>query len=379
MDFTPTEAQRDLAELTRRIAADHPPAEPVGSGGFDRNLWTALGGAGVLDAALPAHVGGGGFGVAEQCSVLAELGRAVAAVPYLPTITMAATTLAEHADGETLERWLVPIVRGARIVAPALPETGAPVSFTLTENGHGFATVSGQATAVEAGAFADGFLLQASSADGDVLALVAADAPGLRVERQQLVDHADAALVHATDVRPDAVLPPASVPWLRRRGVLGACARQLGVLERALELTAAYAAERTQFGKPIGGFQAVRHRLADAYLDVDAVRLTLWQAAWLLAEHATTEPAHGTDTSETVGTELDAAIATAKYWAAEAGHRVAHTAVHVHGGVGIDVEHEVHRYFVVAKRGEFAFGGASAHLHRLGDLLALPAPAGRHP
>lgn len=368
MDFTPTEAQRDLAELTRRIAVDHPPQDAVGSGGFDRALWASLTSAGVLDAALPAHVGGGGFGVLEQCSVLAELGRAVAAVPYLPTITMAATTLAEHADGETLERWLVPIVRGARIVAAALPDTGAPVSFTLDASGR----LSGQATAVEAGAFADGFLVAASSAEGDVLALVPADAPGVAVSAQEMVDHADGALVEVSGARPDTVLPPASVPWLRRRGLLGACARQLGVLERALELTAAYAAERTQFGRPIGGFQAVRHRLADAYLDVDAVRLTLWQAAWLLAEHtgsaSTSDPSAPAEAE--LEAELEAAIATAKYWAAEAGHRVAHTAVHLHGGVGIDVEHEVHRYFVAAKRGEFAFGGATAHLNRLGDVLA---------
>src|SRR5690606_3914638 len=125
----------------------------------------------------------------------------------------------------------------------------------------------------------------------------------------------------------------------RRRGLLGACARQLGVLERALELTAAYAAERTQFGRPIGGFQAVRHRLADGYLDVDAVRLTLWQAAWLLTEH--TGSASTSDPSAPAEAELEAAIATAKYWAAEAGQRVSHTAVHLPGGVGNNAQHDV--------------------------------------
>ena len=127
--------------------------------------------------------------------------------------------------------------------------------------------------------------------------------------------------------------------------------------ERALELTAGYAREREQFGRAIGSFQAVAQRLADAFVDVEAIRLTLWQAAWRAVE----------------GLPCAEEVATAKFWAAEGGHRVAHTAVHVHGGVGIDMDHPVHRYFVAAKRNEFSLGGASAQLGRLGALLAGPA------
>lgn len=362
MDFTLTEAQRDLAGLTRRIAGDHleqhPPA-PAGTAGVDRSLWTRLATAGILDAALPSSVGGGGFGLLEQCSVLIELGRTAAPVPYLPTITMAASTLAEFGTGELLEGWLVPIVRGRRIVAVALADTGSPTGFTAERDGAGW-RLSGAQPAVPFAAFdgePGGLLIEADSPEGVVLAPVDADAAGLSLSRQQLVDHADAALVEATDVRVPAVLGPTAARWLRLRGTLGVCAQQLGVLERALELTAGYARERTQFRQVIGAFQAVRHRLADAYVDVDAVRLTLWQAAWRLAEG-------GRDT------DAEDAVATAKYWAAEAGHRVAHTAVHLHGGVGIDVDHPVHRYFVAAKRHEFTLGGATAHLRRLGDVLA---------
>ena len=99
-------------------------------------------------------------------------------------------------------------------------------------------------------------------------------------------------------------------------------------------------------------------RLADAYIDVEAIRLTMWQAAWRLEHGLPAEPE----------------IATAKFWAADAGHRVAHTAVHVHGGVGIDVSHPVHRYFAAAKRTEFALGGATSQLRRLGTLLSDPHP-----
>jgi alkylation response protein AidB-like acyl-CoA dehydrogenase len=142
--------------------------------------------------------------------------------------------------------------------------------------------------------------------------------------------------------------------WLLAHATVALCARQLGVLERALEMTAEYARNRVQFGKPIGSFQAVSQRLADGYIDVEAVRLTMWQAAWQLA----------------AGRPSETAVATAKFWAADAGHRVAHTAVHVHGGVGIDLDYPLHRYFLAAKQNEFALGGATAQLRRIGAALA---------
>ena len=145
---------------------------------------------------------------------------------------------------------------------------------------------------------------------------------------------------------------------------MGLCAVQAGVVERALELTAQCAQSREQFGRPIGSFQAVAQRLADAYTDVEAVRLTMRQAAWLLT------------TRRAGNAEVSAAVATAKFWAADAGHRVAHTAVHVHGGTGIDLSYPVHRYFTAAKRAEFTLGGATAQLRRLGEIIAMTPPPG---
>ncbi len=133
-----------------------------------------------------------------------------------------------------------------------------------------------------------------------------------------------------------------------------AAAEQLGVTEGALALTASYAKAREQFGRPIGTFQAVSQRLADGFIDVLGQRLTLWQAVWRLQEGlpATTE------------------VAVAKLWAADAGHRLAHTTVHVHGGVGIDLDGDAHRYFTSAKRFEFLFGGATDQALTVGRELA---------
>ncbi len=340
MDFSLTEAQTDLSALTRRILADQVTAEslgPHGSGGFDAPLWTTLARSGVLDAALPATVGGGGFGLLEQCSVLIEIGRAVAPVPYLSSVVQAGSVLT---DPLLAERWLLPVSRGKAVLAVALGG-----SFLASDG-----RLSGTQTAVPFAAFADALLVEAN----DGVYIVEKDASGVSIEAQSTTDHADAALVTLSDT-PGVALDDVG-EQLRLRGTLGACAQQLGVLERALELTAAYTRERKQFDKVLGSFQAVRHRLADAYIDVEAVRLTLWQAAWKLSE----------------GLPAAADVATAKYWAAEAGHRVAHTAVHLHGGVGIDVEHPVHRYFAAAKRLEFTSGGATEQLLGLGELVVSP-------
>jgi acyl-CoA dehydrogenase len=142
--------------------------------------------------------------------------------------------------------------------------------------------------------------------------------------------------------------------WLTARGTVGLCALQAGVTAACLQMTAEYATSRVQFDRPIATFQAVGQRLADCYIDVEAIRLTLWQAAWRLSKNL---PAHNE-------------IATAKFWAADGGHRVAHTAVHIHGGVGIDVDYPLHRYFVASKRFEFSLGGATAQLRRIGATLA---------
>ncbi|MDQ0380039.1 acyl-CoA dehydrogenase family protein [Amycolatopsis thermophila] len=349
MDFALSEDVTELAALVRRILAEKATPSPHGEGGFDRAAWGELARAGVIDAALPSPVGGGGLGVLGRCAVLTEIGRAVAEVPYLPTV-VAATAVAGSGDGRLIEKWLVPAVRGQAVLALVLPDAGAPCGFTAEPDGSAGWRVSGAQTAVPFASFADALLVPAHTSEGT--AVFALDAERAEIESQSVIDHADAGLVELSGV--PATRVPVSDVWLREHATVGLCAQQLGVLEAALHRTAEYARQRQQFGHAIGAFQAVRHRLADAYVDVEAVRLTVWQAAWRLSAEL---PA-------------SAEVATAKYWAAEAGHRVAHSAVHLHGGVGIDTDHSLHRYFVAAKRLEFTLGGATAQLRVLGDLLA---------
>jgi 3-oxocholest-4-en-26-oyl-CoA dehydrogenase beta subunit len=369
MDFTPTAAQDELGALSRQILTDHATQErlrEVEAAGprFDPALWADLAKAGVLAAALPEPAGGAGLGLLEQCSVLIEIGRTVAPVPYLPSIVLGASALSRFGTEDQQQRWAGPAARGEVVLAAALAEEDStdprtPVTTAVASN-RGW-RLTGTKTTVLAGALANLILVPAVGPSGVAVFLVGPGDPGVTVRPQQVTGGDGAALVELADalipadrVLGDAAAGPEVTDWLVSRGTIGLCAMQLGVAERALELTAGYARTREQFGKPIGSFQAVAQRLADSYIDVEGIRLTLWQAAWRLAS----------------GMPCETELATAKFWAAEAGHRVAHTAVHVHGGVGIDMDGEVHRYFAAAKHNEFALGGATAQLRRIGAALA---------
>ncbi len=365
MDFTLTQAQDELGALARQILTDLATPDRLreieaGETRFDPALWEELAKAGILSAALPESAGGAGFGLLEQCSVLIEIGRAVAPAPYLSSIVLGAAALATFGTAEQQQRWAEPAGRGEVILAAALAEEDsddpcAPAT-TAQQTADGW-RLTGTKTAVPAGTLAELLLVPATTPSGVAVFLVRPDDPGVTVRPQQVTGGDATAEVDLAGamVAADQVLGAEDVAgWLAARATAGLCALQLGVTERALELTAAYARSREQFGKPIGSFQAVAQRLADAFIDVEGVRLTLWQAAWRLAS----------------GLPCETELATAKFWAAEGGHRVAHTAVHVHGGVGIDMDGDVHRYFAAAKYNEFALGGATAQLRRIGAALA---------
>lgn len=371
MDFSFDENFRDLADLTKTILADQVTPERLTSveatgDRFDRPLWTELAKAGVLSAALPESVGGSGLGLIEQCAVLVEFGRTVAPVPYLCSIVQAASAIAEFGTDAQRAEWATRAADGELVLTAALSEeVGDDPAQPTTTAEHASASapwrLHGTKVAVPSGPVADLFLVPAETSVGLTVFLVTPNDSGVTVRRQEIVDGDAEGVLELDDVPvgDDRVLGSpgggaAVVDWLAARGTVGLCALQAGVAEASLQMTAKYATGRVQFDRPIATFQAVGQRLADCYIDVEAIRLTLWQAAWRLSKNL---PAHNE-------------IATAKFWAADGGHRVAHTAVHVHGGMGIDVDYPLHRYFVASKRIEFSLGGATTQLRRIGVALA---------
>ncbi|AYF73286.1 acyl-CoA dehydrogenase [Nocardia yunnanensis] len=373
MDFTLTEAQQDLARLTaevtgklvtadrlreldKNVAADGAPTAR-----FDQQLWASLAETGVLAAALPEAVGGSDFGVLEQAAILREIGKSVAPVPYLWSIVLGAGALARY--GSAPQRELAAqAATGEAILTVALSEErnwelDKPVTTAIAGNGW---LLTGLKTTVPFARQAARILVSASVDGSPAAFLVDPAHPSVRVEDQIVTDRSPEAEVEFSGTPAELVgtLDQGGelLTWLLERAWLGLAATQLGVVEKGLELVADYAREREQFNRKIGSFQAVAQRLADAYIDVQGVRLAVQQAAWRLSE----------------GLPAAAEVHTAKFWAADAGHRVAHTVVHVHGGVGIDRDHIVNQYFTAAKHNEFALGGATDHLRALGALLSDP-------
>ncbi|HSV39846.1 MAG TPA: acyl-CoA dehydrogenase family protein [Nocardioidaceae bacterium] len=364
MDFNPTPEQVDVAALARQILTDRVTVErqrEVEATGVrhDAELFKALGEAGLVGIALPEAYGGAGLTLLELTSVITEAGRTVAPLPLAwhgPT----ALAIAQFGSTAQKDAWLPGAAAGTVVLTSALSEERSDLpeqpATTASYDGDSW-VLTGSKALVPAGTVAALFVVSASTDQGVKAFLVKPDDAGVTVEGQKVNDGDQTARLELEGVRLDAdrvLVGDDVVGWLSERLTTCLCALQLGITEGALELTASYAKEREQFGRPIGTFQAVSQRLADGFIDVLGLRLTTWQAAWRLTE----------------GLPSVVEVATAKLWAADTGHKLAHTTVHVHGGVGIDLDGAAHRYFTGAKRIELMLGGTTAQARAIGKVLA---------
>ena len=364
MDFTFTEEQETIAKVARqlfehRATPDHLTDLEAGEVRYDAGLWRELATADLLGIALPENAGGSGHGFLELALVLTEVGRSVAPVPVYATLLLGADTIARHGDDRQQQRHLPDVVNGTRLLTAALTEPGrsdptAPAT-TARRDGDRW-RIDGSKELVPAAQLADTMLIPAADDDGDVgLFLVDANTKGVEVRPVMTTNgepHADVLLDGASASVDDRLAGNGSemIDSLHARALVGLCATQLGVAERAIHIAAAYTTEREQFGRPIGSFQAVQQRMADAFIDVEAIRWTMWQAAWVLGQ----------------GRPAAREAAIAKFWVADAGARVAATTQQVHGGIGIDTTYPLFRYFLWAKHNELALGSATQQLARLG-------------
>ncbi len=368
MDFSYSEEQQAVRALASQIFSDHATHERLlelerSGEWFDMELWSLLADANLTSVAVPEAQGGGGLGILELCVVLEEQGRRVAPVPLFATAVLGGLPIAEFGDAEQQARWLRPVVEEGAVLSAALLELGGgdPARPRLTARREGDAwRLDGEKECVPALELARAVLVPARCADGVGVFIVDPRAQGVRVERQ-LLTHGEPEgrlLLEGARVSEEALLgDPTSgaeiVAWLLERAQLGLAALQLGVAQGALQDTAAYVATRKQFGRPIASFQGVALRAADAFIDVEAMRAVLLEAAWRLSE----------------GRPAAAEVAAAKWWASMAGHRVVHTAQHLHGGIGSDIEYPIHRYFYWSKQNGLLFGGANQQAARIGAEL----------
>jgi alkylation response protein AidB-like acyl-CoA dehydrogenase len=366
MDFALNERQNAVQDLAKKVFRGLAPAESLAkveqSGdGVHRTVWDALAKAQLLGVAFPEDVGGGGMGLVELCLLLEQAGDSACPVPLLPTVVMAGLPIARFGSPDQRARWLPRVLEGGTFLSAALVASADPVIAGREARG---CTLSGVRECVPALELAERVLVPAHHADGSVAVfLVDPRAPGASIEAQRGTNGERLGRLSLADVRvaPEDVLGDSTsgqhiLEWTLARTWLAQCALELGIARRALLLTANYARERQQFGRPIGTFQAVAQRAGDAYVDVETIRLTVFRAAWLLDQ----------------GFEAEREVAVAKAVAAEAGHRVVCAAQHIHGGIGFDRDYPLYRYFLASKQNEFSLGSASQHLSRLGKLLARP-------
>ncbi|MEE8474388.1 MAG: acyl-CoA dehydrogenase family protein [Myxococcota bacterium] len=376
MDFSLTEEQTEVQNLARKILEDlstHDRLNQIESSdeGIDRELWAELARSNLLGVCLPESFGGSNLGFFTLCVLLEEVGRVVAAIPAIPTLVLGALPVSRFGSEEQKRRLLAGVAQGETLLTGALHEAGSeePARPTTTAARDGDRwRLDGVKICVPAAHVADRILVPASSDDGGVaLFLLDPTTEGVRLTPQQTTNrerHSQLELSGASVAETDVLVGPEqgaeAVAWLTNRATVAHCALQLGVSDKALHMTADYSKTREQFDRPIGSFQAVHTRAADAFIDVEAMRLTTWLAAWRLGE-------------ELPATEE---VAVAKYWAAEGGQFVGYAAQHLHGGIGIDVDYPLHRYYLWAKQNELVFGSAAVQIARLGAQMA-EAPIGR--
>jgi alkylation response protein AidB-like acyl-CoA dehydrogenase len=386
VDFDLTDEQQATIDVAAKLLGDKatPDAiralERTDDLRFDRALWSAMADAGLLGIAVPADQGGAGLGVLELCLVLEEVGRRAAPVPALAALALGGLPVARFGSDSQKAALLPGLADGTTVLTAALVEPlGTPLRATTTAtparpagggDGDGGWVLDGTRTNVPAGLVADTLLVPAAVAGGNDgnggagVFVVPAGAPGLDRQRQDTTTGTPEALVTLDGVRvgPDALLGPVDDGTVVRAMVelatVAACAVMSGLAAEAVRITGEYTTGRQQFGRPIATFQAVGQRAADAYVDAQGIRLTMLQAAWRLA----------------AGAPADREVAVAKYWAAAGGQRVVHAAQHLHGGMGVDRDYPLHRYFLLAKQLELFLGGASRQLVDLGRILAAEGP-----
>lgn len=372
MDFNVSEEQESIRALARQILGDACSHEHLAAlekdesgDGIDHALWKSLAEAHLLGIAIEEEYGGSDLGLSSLFTLFEEAGRALAPVPLVPTLIYGALPISEFGSPEQKQKWLPGVASGDTILTAGLEEVGSneprEPRTKATANGDGW-VLDGEKACVPAAAQAARILVSAATGPETVgLFLVDPAASGVSLEsdlannyERQAHLRLSGVRVSAEDVLGDPNDGAQMLEWILNRSQVALASLQLGICEEALARTADYTRERKQFGRAIGSFQAVTMRSADAFIDLECMKSTLWQAAWRLEE----------------GLPATAQAAAAKWWACRGGSRVVDSAQHLHGGTGADIEYPIHRYFLWAQQIRVTLGGSADQLVKIGQTLA---------
>ena len=361
-----SEDQEELRRFVRQFLEEKSPESAVREvmstdEGYDEAVWrqmaTQLGLQGI---AIDERHGGGGFTFRELVLVLEEMGRALLCAPYFSSVVLAAGALYRSGDEAACEELLPAIASGDCIATLAFEEENETHGTVAIADGAGW-RLRGEKSYVLDGHVADAVLVVARSPKGLSLFRCAGDAEGLERELLPTLDltRKQARLTFAGTPAVAVGRPGDGTRVLGEMLQLAAvalAAEQVGGTQRCLDMAVGYAKERMQFGRPIGSFQAIKHRCADLLLECETARSAAYYAGWCAAA--------GDD-------DLPVAAAMAKAHCSDAYYRAAAENIQIHGGIGFTWEHPAHLYFKRAKASQLMFGDPAHHRARLADLVGL--------
>jgi acyl-CoA dehydrogenase len=370
VDFTFSETQDAVREAATGIFnglvdPDRVTAIEQTDDRIDRDLWSALAEAGLLALGLPAAVGGENLGLMEIGLLLEAQGQCVAPIPLWSTLVLGALPIAKFGTSAQHETYLRSIGEGTAFASAALADVAISStrrsSVTATPSGDGY-VLTGVATAVPNAHVASFVLVPATTADGStIVAIVDPTADGVRQERATTTNrevhphlHFSSVAVEGVQILAGEATGAAVLEAMLDAAITGLCIIATGCGEAAIAQTAAYLNTREQFGRTLSTFQGTMLRLADAAIDEEVIRVTAWNAAWLIDQ--------GADAAE--------AVRVAKWHTSDRGQRVVHATQHLHGGMGADISYPIHRYFLWNKQIELQLGSPSLQIAALGELLA---------
>jgi alkylation response protein AidB-like acyl-CoA dehydrogenase len=369
MDFKISEELQSVQQLAQQILGDFTEVDKLKaieqqSERFDSTLWQALADAGLLGLDIEESQGGMGMGFYSLSSLCEEVGRTVAPVPVIPVLVSAAGTLRRFGSDGQKDQWLTGIANGSTLVSAALEEynNDDPASPGSTaqkmEGGYSF---SGTKICVSNASSAARILLSAKANEELVVALVDPKAAGVSLNpqivtsgetRHELV--MDKVQVPAEDIVATGRDALAAMEWAQQATRTALAAMALGICDKMMRITGQYTSEREQFGRAIATFQAVSHRVADCFIDIECLRLVTQQAASLIDQ----------------GRPAKDAVLMAKIWCGDVTHRVSQASQHCHGGTGVDRDYQLFRYCLAARQIELTAGGSAQLTSELGRVIS---------
>ena len=371
MNFAFSEEQEQLRTAVRRFLEEKSPETEVRRlmdtvEGYDPSVWSQMAGQlGLQGLTIPEEFGGSGFGYVELIVVLEEMGRALLCAPYFSSVALAANLLLTSGDDAAKKDYLPGIADGSTIATVALAEASGRwdeqgVTLSATAGGDGW-TLSGEKMYVLDGHVADLILAAARTPAGVSVFAVDKGAPGssttplstmdqTRKQAKVVFSSTPARLVGADGQGWDAISKMLDL------AAVALAAEQVGGAQKVLEMAVEYAKVRVQFGRPIGSFQAIKHKCADMLLEVESAKSAAYYAGWAAAENSD---------------ELPVVASLAKSYCSEAYFHATAENIQIHGGIGFTWEHPAHLYFKRAKSSELLFGDPTYHRELLAQRIGI--------